>query len=97
MIDTVILCGGNDLSDWDHAPLKGPANEQVAEDYWQWIEDQLSQSTYVSHLIYIYRVSRKFSGDNFFDFLQYFFPIDSYLQRVFYVYIYRASNLSNSS
>ena len=47
MIDTVILCGGTNLSDWDHAPLKGPANEQVAEDYWQWIEDQLSQSTYV--------------------------------------------------
>lgn len=47
MIDTVILCGGTNLSDWDDAPLEGPENEQVAEDYWQWIEDQLSQSTYV--------------------------------------------------
>ena len=48
MIDTVILCGGDDLSDWDHAPLRGPADKQIAEDYWQWIETQLNQSTYVS-------------------------------------------------
>jgi hypothetical protein len=48
MIDTVILCGGADLSDWDHTPLEGPENKDLAEDYWQWIEDQLRQSTCVS-------------------------------------------------
>ena len=45
MIDTVLLCGGDSLSDWDHRPLEGPANEIVAEAYWQWIEGQLRQST----------------------------------------------------
>ncbi len=47
MIDTIILCGGDAVSDWDHAPLEGPKDSKVAEDYWQWIEDQLKQSTYV--------------------------------------------------
>ncbi|CAF0951908.1 unnamed protein product [Rotaria sp. Silwood1] len=45
MIDTVILCGGDSLSDWDHTPLEGPKNQHVAEAYWQWIEEQLRQST----------------------------------------------------
>jgi hypothetical protein len=45
MIDTVILCGGDDLSDWDDRPLQGARQAHVAEDYWQWIEDQLRQST----------------------------------------------------
>jgi hypothetical protein len=47
MIDTVVLCGGDSLSDWDHRPLTGPKEPRVAEDYWQWIEQQLHQSTYV--------------------------------------------------
>ena len=47
MIDTVILCGGDDVSDSDHAPLQGPKDSKVAADYWAWIEDQLKQSTYV--------------------------------------------------
>lgn len=51
MIDTVILCGGTNLSDWDHTPLDGPQNERIAEDYWQWIEDQLRQSTFVSFIL----------------------------------------------
>jgi hypothetical protein len=46
MIDTVILCGGGNTSDWEHTPLKGPENNFVAEAYWQWIEEQLRQSTY---------------------------------------------------
>ena len=47
MIDTVVLCGGMNLSDWDHhRPLEGPENSLMAEDYWQWIEEQLRQSTY---------------------------------------------------
>ena len=45
MIDTVILCGGGNLSDWEHTPLEGPRNENIAEAYWQWIEEQLRQST----------------------------------------------------
>ena len=45
MIDTVILCGGGNLSDWEHAPLEGPRNKSTAEAYWQWIEEQLRQST----------------------------------------------------
>ncbi|CAF1471658.1 unnamed protein product [Adineta steineri] len=45
MIDTVILCGGTNLSDWEHAPLEGPEKPHVAEIYWQWIEEQLQQST----------------------------------------------------
>ncbi|CAF1584143.1 unnamed protein product [Rotaria magnacalcarata] len=45
MIDTVILCGGGNLSDWEHTALEGPRNENVAEAYWQWIEEQLRQST----------------------------------------------------
>ncbi len=48
MIDTVILCGGESLSDWDDTPLEGPKNKHIAETYWQWIEDQLRQSTCVS-------------------------------------------------
>jgi tartrate-resistant acid phosphatase type 5 len=48
MIDTVILCGGAEVSDWDHTPLAGPKDPHLAETYWQWIEDQLRQSTYVS-------------------------------------------------
>jgi hypothetical protein len=46
MIDTVILCGGTNSSDWDHSPLKGPKSQHVADAYWQWIEEQLRQSTY---------------------------------------------------
>ncbi|CAF1164463.1 unnamed protein product [Rotaria sordida] len=45
MIDTVVFCGGGGLSDWDHTPLEGPKNQYVAEAYWQWIEEQLHQST----------------------------------------------------
>ncbi|UJR16222.1 hypothetical protein I4U23_003132 [Adineta vaga] len=45
MIDTVLLCGGTNLSDWEHAPLRGPENSYVADLYWQWIEEQLRQST----------------------------------------------------
>ncbi|UJR16223.1 hypothetical protein I4U23_003133 [Adineta vaga] len=45
MIDTVLLCGGDTLSDWDHRPLEGPTNELVSEAYWQWIEGQLRQSS----------------------------------------------------
>jgi hypothetical protein len=47
IIDTVVLCGGDTSSDWDHAPLEGPKDKDVAETYWQWIEDQLRQSTYL--------------------------------------------------
>jgi hypothetical protein len=46
MIDTVVLCGGATSSDWDHSPLQGPKNQHVADAYWQWIEEQLRQSTY---------------------------------------------------
>lgn len=49
MIDTVLLCGGSNLSDWEHRPLEGPKDSLVAETYWQWIEEQLHQSTYVLH------------------------------------------------
>ncbi len=45
MIDTVILCGGDTSSDWDHSPLEGPKNQHIADTYWQWIEEQLRQST----------------------------------------------------
>jgi hypothetical protein len=45
MIDTVLLCGGSNSSDWEHGPLEGPSDSLLAEDYWQWIEDQLKQST----------------------------------------------------
>jgi hypothetical protein len=44
MIDTVILCGGTNLSDWETAPLEGPPDTFIAETYWQWIEEQLRQS-----------------------------------------------------
>ena len=47
MIDTVILCGGSNLSDWHREPLQGPENSFKAETEWQWIEDQLRQSTFV--------------------------------------------------
>jgi tartrate-resistant acid phosphatase type 5 len=53
MIDTVMLCGGGNVSDWDNTPLKGPKNNFIAEAYWQWIEEQLRQSTYVYNHIYI--------------------------------------------
>ncbi len=53
MLDTVILCGGGNISDWDDTTLKGPKNDFVAEAYWQWIEEQLRQSTYVFATIYI--------------------------------------------
>jgi len=45
MIDTVLLCGGDDLSDWEDTPLEGPKNQHAANDYWDWIEEQLRQST----------------------------------------------------
>jgi len=45
MLDTIVLCGGGNLSDWDHTPLEGPTDLFIAEAYWQWIEDQLRQST----------------------------------------------------
>ena len=45
MLDTVILCGGGNLSDWEHTPLKGPKNNHLAEVYWQWVEEQFRQST----------------------------------------------------
>ena len=47
MLDTVLLCGGNNLSDWEHTPLEGPENVHLAEAYWQWVEEQLRQSTYI--------------------------------------------------
>ena len=49
-----MLCGGGNISDWEHAPLKGPKNEFVAEAYWQWVEQQLRQSTYVYNHYYIF-------------------------------------------
>ena len=58
MIDTVLLCGGDDLSDWDHAPLQGPQNPQAAATYWQWIEEQLRASTYVFDNKYDLQFSR---------------------------------------
>ncbi|CAF0997045.1 unnamed protein product [Adineta steineri] len=45
MIDTILLCGGGNLSDWEDTPLDGPKNSRVAEAYWQWIEGELRQST----------------------------------------------------
>ncbi|CAF5167367.1 unnamed protein product, partial [Rotaria magnacalcarata] len=45
MLDTVILCGGGNSSDWEHTPLKGPDNSYLAEAYWQWVEEQFRQST----------------------------------------------------
>jgi hypothetical protein len=45
MIDTVLLCGGGNNSDWSSAPIDGPADYSAADVYWQWIEDQLRQST----------------------------------------------------
>jgi len=45
MIDTIVLCGGSNLSDWHREPLEGPENSLRAEANWQWIEDQLRQST----------------------------------------------------
>lgn len=48
MIDTVVLCGGSNLSDWQREPLEGPDNLLRAEANWQWIEEQLRQSTFVS-------------------------------------------------
>lgn len=47
MIDTVLLCGGGNNSDWSEAQPEGPNNNFVADTYWQWIEEQLRQSTYV--------------------------------------------------
>lgn len=47
MIDTVVLCGGDTQSDWDHQPLQGPKDRHIAETNWQWIEEQLRQSTFV--------------------------------------------------
>ncbi|CAF5102252.1 unnamed protein product, partial [Rotaria socialis] len=40
--------GGNS-SDWEHTPLKGPDNSYLAEAYWQWVEEQFRQSTYVNN------------------------------------------------
>lgn len=45
MIDTVLLCGGGNLTDWEETEVDGPKNNRVAEAYWQWIEGQLRQST----------------------------------------------------
>ncbi len=45
MLDTILLCGGGNLSDWSLASVEGPEDEFIAEAYWQWIEDQLRQST----------------------------------------------------
>jgi hypothetical protein len=53
MLDTILLCGGKDLSDWDDDPIEGPEDEQLAEDYWQWIDEVLSASTCVSHSSHI--------------------------------------------
>ena len=47
MLDTVLLCGGGNVSDWASTPEEGPENVVLAEAYWQWIEEQLRQSTYV--------------------------------------------------
>ena len=52
MIDTVILCGGDSLSDWDHhQPLEGPKDALLADTYWEWIEEQLRQSTLVFDIL----------------------------------------------
>ncbi|CAF0752071.1 unnamed protein product [Adineta ricciae] len=45
IIDTVLLCGGGNLTDWEETEVDGPKNNRVAEAYWQWIEGQLRQST----------------------------------------------------
>jgi hypothetical protein len=47
MIDTVILCGGGNLSDWAPTVMKGPEDKFIADAYWQWVEEQLRQSTCV--------------------------------------------------
>lgn len=45
MIDTVILCGGSSISDWDsESSLEGPKDSHLADTYWDWIEQQLKQS-----------------------------------------------------
>jgi hypothetical protein len=47
MIDTILLCGGGNISDWAPTPIEGPKDKFIAEAYWQWVEEQLRQSTYV--------------------------------------------------
>ena len=44
MLDTVLLCGGGNISDWEDTPIEGPENAVLAETYWQWIEEQLRSS-----------------------------------------------------
>lgn len=44
MLDTVLLCGGGNISDWEDTPIEGPENILLAETYWQWIEQQLRES-----------------------------------------------------
>jgi tartrate-resistant acid phosphatase type 5 len=51
MIDTVLLCGGDNRTDWDRRPLEGPNDTLLAENYWQWIEEQLRQATFVFDVI----------------------------------------------
>lgn len=48
MLDTVLLCGGGNISDWEDTPIEGPADNFIAEAYWQWIEQQLQESKYLN-------------------------------------------------
>lgn len=42
MIDTIVLCGYNNLTKDSQPP--GPANPQSAEEGWQWINKSLAAS-----------------------------------------------------
>jgi len=56
MIDTILLCGGGDRIDEDYRPLDGPKDEKLAATYWQWIEQQLRESTYAFCCRHIYHI-----------------------------------------
>jgi hypothetical protein len=43
MIDTMLLCGNTDTHYIGEPPI-GPADQAVADQQWQWINQQISQS-----------------------------------------------------
>lgn len=45
MLDTVLLAGNNDDNEDRFMPPPGPRDPQVAETQWQWLENELSEST----------------------------------------------------
>jgi hypothetical protein len=53
MIDTVVLCGQPE-GDWDHRPLKGPENSDLADQYWEWIESELRKSKYALVIFFLF-------------------------------------------